>query len=448
MNKLLIVADHPSLHRGYSTVGHHIARGLQQTGRWSVEYVGRYAPAGRKLEDAYRVFGADADDDDACDEQVMRFVRDLTSDVRTAEGRRLLLSIGGERDQSFLLDRLEALGIRDLVQFVAYMPLDRVPLPPPYAHLLRRIDLVVPFTHFAGRGARALCAGEKRPIVSEPIPHGVDTAIFRPLDAAARRDVRQQVFGVDDRSTVIGFFGRNSGHKHPELAVQIFAALVHGRYLRCHTCRRVTLFELDPIDGSAHAPATCAPCGSGEVGEGQVAAAARLYLHTELLSRQERRYSGGWDLELLASRLEITGQVLFDRSLRVGEGVPVAELARRMGACDLHLLPFDRGGWELTVLETGACGVPNVITDVSAPPEYAAAFSELVPPAARIFGAEGTRGIMDVGRAIEAILDLLSHPDRRRQLGRSGVRVADAHAWEHVVRSWDRVLGAAAASLS
>jgi glycosyltransferase involved in cell wall biosynthesis len=160
-----------------------------------------------------------------------------------------------------------------------------------------------------------------------------------------------------------------------------------------------------------------------------------------MLSRAERAYSGGWDLELLASRFDITKQVIFDRSLRIGEGVPVTELARRMGACDIHLLPFDRAGWELTVLETGACGVANVITDVAAPPEYARPFSELVPPAVGLFGPHGTRGIMDIGGAIEALLRLTVDPAHRRRLGQCGVDVARAHSWERVVQAWDGLLG-------
>lgn len=92
----------------------------------------------------------------------------------------------------------------------------------------------------------------------------------------------------------------------------------------------------------------------------------------------------------------ISDQVVFDRSIRVGLGVDEHELARRMGACDVHLLPYDSVGWELTVLETGACGVANIITDIAAPPEYAAPFSVLVPTVARPFNTNGVRGVIDM----------------------------------------------------
>ncbi|HUG86928.1 MAG TPA: glycosyltransferase, partial [Euzebya sp.] len=123
-------------------------------------------------------------------------------------------------------------------------------------------------------------------------------------------------------------------------------------------------------------------------------------MHTELLKGQERRVTGGWDLERMARRLGVSDHVRFDRSLRIGRGVAGGELARRMAACDVHLLPYEGGAWELTVLETAACGVPNVITDAAAPPEYAAPFSILVPPNMRVPGPRGARAFMDVGLAV------------------------------------------------
>jgi glycosyltransferase involved in cell wall biosynthesis len=209
-------------------------------------------------------------------------------------------------------------------------------------------------------------------------------------------------------------------------------------------CDRVTAFDADPIDGRGQAPSACSKCGSVRLEPGATRRRARLYLHTELLTREERVYARGWDLERLATRLRISQHVLFERSLRIGVGVAADELAARMGACDVHLLPFDGGGWELTVLETAACGVANVITGFGAPPEYAAPFSELVSPAVRLWGPPGVRGLIDVGGAIEALLRLVERPDYRRRLAQEGPRVAKAHSWTIVGEQWDRLLEAVA----
>ena len=443
MPALIVVGDHPSLHRGFSVVGDQIARGLQTQHQWSVDFVGFYPPAVWRQPPPYRVFDVDPPDapEDLSGERLGKLLAELTSDVQPGQSRRLLLSIGSQ--QSLVLDQLEQLGLRGRVDVVAYMPTDWAPLAPPTGSLLRRVDVVVPYTAFAGRALHVVCAGQETPRVASPIPHGVDTSVFTPPTGDAREDMRRRFFGLDDGDALlVGYFGRNTGHKHPDGALEIFSAFAQGAFVRCHACWRVTPFTVDPVDGPGNAPPTCRYCGSGHVHRGPVNRAARLYLHTELPSRIERSQSGGWHLDLLADRMGISDQVVFDRSIRVGLGVDEHELARRMGACDVHLLPYDSGGWELTVLETGACGVANIITDIAAPPEYAAPFSVLVPTVARPFNTNGVRGVIDMGLAIQALFWLSRDRSERQRLGQRGVDVARTYSWARAVRAWDELLRA------
>ena len=443
MNRLLIVGDHPSLHRGFSSVGRHLARYLHRSGRWRVQFLGRYPRAAAAGEEPYQVFDVDAvaEEVDGGDERRFRdLLRVVIGDDPTDPRPTLLLSIGTPYDQRIVLESLEGIGRRSLVRLVGYMPVDYAPLPPASADLLGRIDVLVPFTAFARRALAEICPGIRSPMVSAPIPHGVDLDTFHPPDVTARRNLRRDLFGVDeDEVVVIGYFGRNSGHKRPDLALRIFAAFARGEYVRCRACDRVAAHPIDPIDGTGRAPAACPRCGSARLETGALHANARFYMHTELSARVERRYAGGWDLRTLATRCGVQEQVRFDGSLRIGEGVTDSELAARMGACDIHLLPFEGGGWELTVLETGACGVANVITAVGAPAEYAAPFSELVPAAALLLGPTGTRAFIDIGRAVEALERLATQPGYRRRLALSGPRVAAAHSWSIVGRQWEEL---------
>lgn len=114
-----------------------------------------------------------------------RLLAELTSDVQPGQSRRLLLSIGSQ--QSLVLDQLEQLGLRGRVDVVAYMPTDWAPLAPPTGNLLRRVDVVVPYTAFAGRALHVICAGQETPRVASPIPHGVDTSVFTPPTGGCAR---------------------------------------------------------------------------------------------------------------------------------------------------------------------------------------------------------------------------------------------------------------------
>lgn len=91
-------------------------------------------------------------------------------------------------------------------------------------------------------------------------------------------------------------------------------------------------------------------------------------------------------------------------------------------------------------LETAACGVPNVITDAAAPPEYAAPFSLLIPPMMRVHGPRGARAFMDVGRAVAALQRLADDPAERRRLGQRGIEVARAHQWDRIGADWLEML--------
>ncbi|MGE0816515.1 MAG: glycosyltransferase [Vicinamibacterales bacterium] len=443
MRRLLIVGDHPSLHRGFATVARHVARGLHATGRWHVQVIGRHPPAAGSPPEPYDVFAADTpeDGDGEGDARLRHLLQSALGEAVHPSARVTLVSIGTAFDQQILIDALDDRALRRRVSFVAYLPVNYAPLPPWAGRLFARFDHVVPFTAFAARAAAAVCVPTGPPAVSAPIPHGVDTTTFRRPDPEARRRTRLRAFDADDGAFVVGFFGRNSAHKRPDVALRIFATFALGAWSTCEACGGVSAWDLDPLDGARTAPTSCVRCGSAGLTRGRPQPEARLYLHTDLLTPLQRAWAGGWDLARLVSGSGVADRVVLAASRRVGEGIGAEDLAARMGACDVHLLPSEGGGWELTVLETGACGVPNVITDAGGPPEYAAPFSLLVPPAARVFGRTGLAAHIDEGAAVQALTRLAADRRLGGTLGEAGVAVAAAHDWDTVTRAWDRLLG-------
>lgn len=435
---LLVVGEHPTRHRGFATVGREVARSLQ-AGGIAVRFVARDPPAPGAPAEPYEVLEVDRADDQAADAEE-RLARVLGEAVAAGEPdwRVPLLSIGGLRSHAELLAALAQTGLRERVAVIAYLPVDLTPLPPRATSVLEGLDLVVPYTSF---GADAIRRSGARVRVAAPVPHGVDTNIFKPLGASERAAVRRQRFDVGEDELLVGYFGYNSGHKRPDLALRIFAAWVHGGVASCAYCRATVERPLGPAGGAYGDLERCPRCDTGGAIESRPTQfAARLYLHTQLLTRRERRITGGWDLELMARRLGVHDRVLFEPSLQTDRGVNPGELARRMATCDVHLLPYEGGAWELTVLETAACGVPNVITAAGAPREYAAAFSILVPAGMRVQGPLGVRAFIDVGGAVEALERLAGDPGERELLGRRGIEVARAHQWHRIGDAWHRLL--------
>jgi D-inositol-3-phosphate glycosyltransferase len=87
--------------------------------------------------------------------------------------------------------------LRDRVTLIVYAPLDgRLP-DPAWIEPLLPVDRFVVYTHFGQREVRAACATlaeegmASRFRTVDIIPHGIDTAIFHPID---RLDARAQLF--------------------------------------------------------------------------------------------------------------------------------------------------------------------------------------------------------------------------------------------------------------
>lgn len=438
---LIVVCDHPSLHRGFATVGRHVARWLHESAQWRVHVIGRYPRAAAAWDEPYDVLDEGDEREGDGRWRMTHMLQRLVAEARDSTTVVPLLSIGTPGDQAFVLDRLLEAGIRSRVRLVAYMPVNAAPVSPAMAAMLAGLDVVVPYTEHARR-ALILARDAAGPAVASPIPHGVDVSAFAPPSPALRRQVREEVFGLADDDLLVGYFGRNSGHKHPDGALAVFAVFARGAYVTCRACGGVTVSDIDPVDGSVTRVTGCDRCGGDRLDAGVVRDRARLYLHTELLDPGTRQLSGGWDLQRLARHYGIEGQVVFNGDLKVGEGVPTGELARRMGACDIHLLPYESGGWELTVLETAACGVPNVVTETAAPPEYAGPFSELVPTRLRLLDGAGLRGFIDRGGAVQALVRLADDPGYRRSLAEQGPRTAARYTWEHIGPRWHQLLTA------
>jgi glycosyltransferase involved in cell wall biosynthesis len=120
-------------------------------------------------------------------------------------------------------------------------------------------------------------------------------------------------------------------------------------------------------------------------------------------------------------------------------GLPVEGLAALLNAADLYVSTTGGEGFGLTLAESLACEVPVVVTDWAAEREVVGPGGMLVPPLHDSYG-EPVRyhssygmdwAVPDPRGFVKPIVDLLTHPSRRRALGRAG---------RHHVRrsfSWD-----------
>jgi glycosyltransferase involved in cell wall biosynthesis len=438
--ELLLLSDHPSLHRGFATVGREVASHLFRTGAWNLRYVGYYPPDPAWSSPGYPVLRLD-ETDGPRELRVPRLrlllSREIVLQPQRTPAKPILLCFGTPFDLQCVVEALREERLRSRVRLVGYTPIDYAPLPVQMIDLLGEFDRLVPYTRFAHDAIEdcARRAGAPTRFLAEPVPHGVDATLFQPLPPAERTEVRRQLFGLGGGELLIGYFGRNSGNKRVDVVLRLFHLVASGCYAVCARCGNTSAGGLDREGRPLAPPARCHACESDGVTPGRRRDDVRLYLHTDLAAHEAGEATGGRDLGHIARCYGIGERVQLRADIRIGRGDSQAELARRMGACDLHLLPYELAGWELTVLETAACGVANVITEVSAPPEYAAPFARVVPVGSYVID-DDVRGTIDTDLALRAILELLDDPVARRELAQRGPRVAREYDWSRVGPMW------------
>jgi glycosyltransferase involved in cell wall biosynthesis len=128
-------------------------------------------------------------------------------------------------------------------------------------------------------------------------------------------------------------------------------------------------------------------------------------------------------LEDLARRLDVESAVDFAGFVDEDHKV---ELLRRSW---IHVLPSEKEGWGLTVLEAGAAGTASVVSD---------------SPGLRDSVIDGETGLRvphgDVGALTAALRRLLLDADSRAELGHGARRFAERHGWDRAADRTERHL--------
>ena len=152
--------------------------------------------------------------------------------------------------------------------------------------------------------------------------------------------------------------------------------------------------------------------------------------------------SNGWDLPWLARYYGVQDRIILDGNLKPGSGVPDHILNLIMNSYDVHLVPTNSEGWGLSILETMACGVPNVISDYSAHGDWAKDSALLIKLAAKIHEpiTNHIKGIIDVQHAAEQILLLYKNVKIRKKYRKKSFELANRLQWKNIGIKWNTLL--------
>jgi len=162
-----------------------------------------------------------------------------------------------------------------------------------------------------------------------------------------------------------------------------------------------------------------------------------------LLLNMKPNEKAGWDLERIVKYLKIRNPVRFPSgSLSPVVGIDEGLVGKFMMASDIHASATSGEGLMLPMLESMACGTPNVITDFSAPHEFLKdGRGILIKPSAYIFGQyEYLRAICDVDAMANAFEDLYQHPEKRAKIAKKAFEWVKPMTWAKIVDDFEKIL--------
>jgi glycosyltransferase involved in cell wall biosynthesis len=267
------------------------------------------------------------------------------------------------------------------------------------------------------------------------IYHGVDTEVFHPLSSAEKEYARKVIIGVTPDKLVIGIVARNQPRKAFDKLFESYFYILNGAYVRCKSCEKITVFPYDVIKKEFYVVDSCKYCRSKDIVQGKPRDDIRLYVHGAVVDC-------GWDLLDLQTDFNLNGKVLVNPALRIGSGVSEHTLNSVYNSFDIFTLPTRGEGFGLPVLEAMSCGVPIVVTDYSAHPEWCKEGGILVPPV--VLEAEPLtnirRAIIDMDCYVDALLRLIDSAELREKYGAAGRKKAESFDWKIICSQWEKLI--------
>jgi len=253
-----------------------------------------------------------------------------------------------------------------------YFPFDSHEIYQGAKEVMEQIDIRVAMSKFAQKLLK-----DQAGMSSHYIPHGVDTAIYRPLPEKIRTEIRKQNKWED--KFVVGCVARNQSRKNIPALFKSFAEFAKDKK------DVVLLLHGDPVDPQ------------------------------------------GTNLVDLAKKLGITDKVVFGMR-RFSQGLPEFRVNLTYNTMDIHVLSTTGEGFGLPIIESMAAGVPNICTDYTTARELIGDDGELVRLA---------KGHPHIVGQLNTDRGLVDNPKLRKKYAENGRRrILKDYSWDKVMRMW------------
>jgi glycosyltransferase involved in cell wall biosynthesis len=283
-----------------------------------------------------------------------------------------------------------ALDVPKFERRIFYIPIDFVRLPYAWGDSFRDLDTLIVASKF---GQKVAMNYNKESVY---IPHGVDCNIFKKLTDSERRFLRKQQ-NIKDDDFVVSFVGKPLVRKMLPTMLKVFEEFAKDKG------DVKLLMASDPNEKSMRC--------------------VNYVSLAQQLGIQEK---------MLVPPLPVSRFPLGDSTM-----------SNTFNMSDVHLFLSGAEGFGLPVLETQACGVPQIVSDYTTLPELVEGHGKIVPIAGEIANESGVfYGVADEGKAVEALNFYYDNRDELKEDGKKSIEFAKKFDYNtsDIIPKWIEVL--------
>lgn len=267
-------------------------------------------------------------------------------------------------------------------KWIPYYPVDGDYIPESYRKLLPLASKRVTMSNYATNLTKELGFD------CETIYHGIDENVFKPLN---KQEIKEK-YKLNEKF-IIGCVARNQARKMLPRLLKIFK-----------------IFAKDKED-------------------------AILYLHTNPI------HPRGHNIPSLIRKLNLQGKVKISNKDTLFSGFNPTKMNEIFNLFDIHALTTSGEGFGMPVIESMACGVPNIATDCTSLTELIKGRGELVKIQATMTDQQNAeRALVDINEFVEKLQYLYDNETVRKEYSKKSIEFAQQNTWDKLINKWDKIL--------
>lgn len=351
--------------------------------------------------------------------------------------------------------------LRNQYRFLSYYTIDGQPyfgnlkanMGTEWGTKLLRSDEIVVLSHFGKECLERGCPELKNKNI-KVMYHPMDMHRFSIVPPDERLKIRDKILPkhISRAAFICGWVGKNQFRKQNYKLWELTHYMVHGDYIRCQDCGRVTIKEWNHTTRSTKDPdkypgeldklclydheyryECCWHCNSKNIIPGIPNPNFLMWFH---MSKEEPGYNPDFHERMW----NITNNTIFTSNIGPLAGLKSKDLALLISSWDAMYYPSGGEGFGNPAAECLAASTPIVYSDYSSHAEFCR-FGGL--PVRCTFQPEIANGIqraiVDTNHAIEQMLKLVENSELRQELGSRGRSHMNKYSIQHMVDVWDQL---------